>query len=38
MIFEWEVVMQKIDRKSGKRQAQVSQQGHEVEGERAEPN
>ncbi len=38
MIFEWEVVMQKIDGKSGKRQAQVSQQGHKVEGERAEPN
>lgn len=38
MSFEWVVVMQKIDGKSGKRLAQVSQQGHEVEGEWAEPN
>lgn len=38
MSFEWVLVMQKIDGKSGKKLAQVSQQGHEVEGERTEPN
>lgn len=38
MSFEWVVVMQKIDGKSGKRLAQVSRQGHKVEEERAEPN